>query len=117
MDLVHYGEFVVCSAYLDAALAKRVNELENVNIGTTTCPFPPQAVLADPEGKHSIYKDWHMSDASRKLHDKELCNYIFLTYHEGPSFYDRGYVEPDVLLIKVAPMDKHGFFNFVISSF
>ncbi|MDD3270318.1 MAG: acetyl-CoA hydrolase/transferase C-terminal domain-containing protein [Syntrophomonadaceae bacterium] len=111
-DLVHYGEFVMSSSYLDAALAKRVEELENVNIRTTTCPFPPQAVLADPDRKHFIYNDWHMSAASRKLHDKNLCNYIPLTYHEGPSFYERGYVEADVALIKVAPMDKHGFFNF-----
>jgi len=111
-DLVHYGEFVMNSACLDAALARRVDELTNVNIRTTTCPFPPKAVLADPERKHFIYNDIHMSGASRKLHDKNLCNYMPLTYHEGNSFYDRGYVSPDVALIKVAPMDKHGFFNF-----
>ncbi|MEN6463008.1 MAG: acetyl-CoA hydrolase/transferase C-terminal domain-containing protein [Syntrophomonas sp.] len=115
-DLVHYGEFVMNSTYMDAALAKRVDELSNVNIRTTTCPFPPKTVLADPERKHFIYDDWHMSAASRKLHDKNLCNYVPLTYHEGPSFYERGYVETDVALIKVAPMDKHGFFNFGTSN-
>jgi butyryl-CoA:acetate CoA-transferase len=111
-DLVHYGEFMMNSAYLDAALAKRVDELYNVNIRTTTCPFQPKAVLADPERKHFIYNDWHCSGASRKLHDKNLCNYIPLTYHEANSFYYRGYVDVDVAMIKVAPMDKHGFFNF-----
>lgn len=110
-DLVHYGEFMMNSAYLDAALAKRVEELHNVNIRTTTCPFPPKAVLADPERKHFIYNDWHLSGASRKLHDKNLCNYIPLTYHEANSFFYRGYVDVDVAMIKVAPMDKHGFFN------
>lgn len=111
-DLVHYGEFVMNSGYLDEALARRVNELHNVNIRTTTCPFTPKTVLADPERKHFIYNDIHMSAASRKLHDKNLCNYMPLTYHEGPSFYERGYVKPDVALIKVAPMDKNGYFNF-----
>ncbi len=115
-DLVHYGEFVMNSAYLDAALARRVDELTDVNIRTTCCPFPPQAVLADPERKHFIYNDIHMSAASRKLHDQNLCNYMPLTYHEGPSFYERGYVEPDVALIKVGPMNKHGFFNFGTSN-
>jgi len=115
-DVVNYGEFVMVSSYLDAALAKRVHELENVNIRTTTCPFPPKAVLADPERKHVIFNDWHMSAASRKLHDKGLCNYVPLTYHEAPSYYDRGYVQPDVAFIKVAPMDKHGFFNFGTSN-
>lgn len=110
-DLVHYGEFIMNSAYLDAALAKRVDELNNVTIRTTNCPFPSQAVLADPERKHFIYIDMHMSTASRKLHDKNLCNYMPLTYHEGGSFYERGYVKPDVALLKAAPMDKHGFFN------
>ncbi|MEQ8173845.1 MAG: acetyl-CoA hydrolase/transferase C-terminal domain-containing protein [Syntrophomonadaceae bacterium] len=111
-DVVHYGEFMMNSAYLDAALAKRVEELHNVNIRTTTCPFPPKAVLADPERKHFIYNDNHMSAASRKLHDQNLCNYIPLTYHEANSFYYRGYVDVDVAMIKVGPMDKHGFFNF-----
>lgn len=111
-DLVHYGEFMMNSSYLDDALAKRVDELENVNIRTTTCPFPPSTILADPERKHFIYNDNHMSAASRKLHDQNMCNYIPLTYHEGPSFYERGYVEADVAMVKVAPMDKHGFFNF-----
>lgn len=115
-DLVHYGEFVMNSSYLDAALAKRVDELYNVNIRTTTCPFPPQTVLADPERKHFIYDDWHMSAASRKLADRNTCNYVPLTYHEGPTFYERGYVAADVALIKVAPMDKHGYFNFGTSN-
>ncbi len=110
-DLVHYGEFVMCSHVLDAALAKRTEELERVLIRTVTCPFMPQTVLADPERKHFIYNDWHFSGASRKLHDKNLCNYISLTYHEGPSFYERGYVPVDVALIKVTPPDKHGFVN------
>jgi len=110
-DLVHYGEFVMNSRYLDEALARRVDELENVKIRTVTCPFPPQTVLADPERKHFIFNDWHFSGASRKLHDKNLCNYIPLTYHEGPTFYERGYIPVDVSLIMVTPMDEHGFFN------
>ena len=110
-DLVHYGEFVMNSFYLDAALAARKEELENVNIRTVTFPMVPKVVAEDPERKHFIYNDWHFSGASRKLHDKNLCNYISLTYHEGPSFYERGYVQVDVAMIKVGPMNKHGFFN------
>lgn len=110
-DLVHYGEFMMNSHVLDAALAKRKDELEGVIIRTVTCPFPPQTVLNDPERKHFIFNDWHFSGASRKLHDKNLCNYISLTYHEGPSFYERGYVPVDVAMIKVTPPDKHGYVN------
>jgi butyryl-CoA:acetate CoA-transferase len=110
-DLVHYGEFMMNSHVLDAALAKRKDELEGVIVRTVTCPFVPQIVTSDPERKHFIYNDWHFSGASRKLHDKNLCNYISLTYHEGPSFYDRGYVPVEVALIKVTPPDQHGYCN------
>jgi acyl-CoA hydrolase len=110
-DTINFGEFMMVSEVLDAALAKRTNELQNVNIITTTCPFPPKTVLADPNKEHFIYNDWHFSGASRKLHDKGLCYYIPLLYHEAPTFYDRGYVPIDVALIKVAPMDKHGYFT------
>lgn len=115
-DTVHYGEFMMVSDVLDAALAQRTNELNDVKILVTTCPFPPKAVLADPQQEHFIYNDWHFSGASRRLHDQGLCYYIPLTYHEGPSFYERGYVPVDVAFIKVAPMDKHGYFNMGTSS-
>ncbi|MGC7872160.1 acetyl-CoA hydrolase/transferase family protein [Desulfosporosinus sp. SYSU MS00001] len=110
-DLVHYGEFMMASHILDAALAKRKDELEGVNIRTVTCPFMPQTVINDPERKHFIYNDWHFSGTSRKLHDKNLCNYIPLNYHEGPSIFDRGWVPVDVALIKATPPDQHGFVN------
>ncbi|MDD3890409.1 MAG: acetyl-CoA hydrolase/transferase C-terminal domain-containing protein [Syntrophomonadaceae bacterium] len=110
-DTINYGEFMMASHVLDAALAERKNELTDVKIITTTCPFVPKAVEVDPEQEHFIYNDWHFSGASRKLHDKGLCFYIPLTYHEAPSFYERGYVPIDVALIKVTPMDKHGYFN------
>lgn len=115
-DLVHYGEFMMNSMYLDAALAARVGELQDVSIRAVACPFPPKTVFADPERKHFIFNDWHFTGVGRKLQDKNLCNYIPLTYHEGPPTIDRGYVPIDVAMIMVTPMDKHGFFNLGISN-
>lgn len=110
-DLVHYGEFVMNSHVLDAALAARKDELHNVEVRAVCCPFVPQIVQQDPGRSHFIYNDWHFSTASRRSHDNNLCNYISLTYHEGPTFFERGYVSPDVAMIKVGPMDRSGFFN------
>lgn len=115
-DLVHYGEFVMNSHILDAALARRKEELHNVEVRAVCCPYVPQVVQQDPERKHFIYNDWHFSTASRRSHDNNLCNYISLTYHEGPTFFERGYVVPDVAMIKVGPMDKAGFFNLSTSN-
>ncbi len=110
-DTINYSEFVMVSHVLDAALARRKDELTDVRIMTTTCPFVPQVVKEDPNQEHFIYTDWHFSGASRKLHDQHLCYYRPLTYHEAPSFYDRGYVPVDVAMIRVTPMDQHGYFN------
>ncbi|MGE5396356.1 MAG: acetyl-CoA hydrolase/transferase family protein [Chitinophagales bacterium] len=110
-DLVHYGEFMMNSHVLDAALAARKDDLRNVQVRSVCCPFVPQVVQVDPGREHFIYNDWHFSVAGRKTHDNNLCNYISLTYHEGPSFFERGYVPVDVALIKVGPMDKMGYFN------
>lgn len=110
-DWVNYGEFVMASMYLDEALARRKEELTDVKVRSTTCAFPAQIALCDPEREHFIYNDWHFSGACRKLHDKNLCNYIPLNYHDAPSYYDRGYAPVDVAFIKVTPPDEHGFVN------
>ena len=43
------------------------------------------------------------AEATASLHDKGLCNYIPLLYHEGPSLYS--IIDTDVFMVKVAPMD------------
>lgn len=111
-DTVVYGEFVMASMYLDKALAKRVNELENIILRSTTCPFPPAVVLADPKMEHVMYNDWHFSPASRKLGDSSLCRYIPMNYSAGPETIRRGYVgDVDVAMLMAAPPDEEGFIN------
>jgi butyryl-CoA:acetate CoA-transferase len=111
-DWVSYGEFVMNSACLDAALARRVDELNNVKIRSMNCSFVPEVVKVDPKREHFIFNDWHFSGASRKLADKNLCNYIPINYHEVPSYFEGNYVETvDVAMIKVTSPDKHGFAN------
>lgn len=110
-DYVQYGEFAMNSAWLDAALAKRKDELFDVKVRTTSCPFPPQIVEVDPNREHFTFIDLHFLGASRRLHDVDSCFYSPLTYHEVPSWYTRGYVPVDVSMIKVGPMDEQGFFN------
>lgn len=49
------------------------------------------------------------------LHDKNLCNFVPMIYHEGPAVIER-YCEADVFMGKVAPMDSHGYFNFSVAN-
>lgn len=109
-DWVQYGEFVMQPKDLDAALARRVNELEDVKIRTVTITMIPEVVKADPERKHFIFNDWHYSGISRVLQEKGLCNYIPVTYHEGGKLYEE-FCDVDVAFVPVAPMDNNGYFN------
>jgi len=110
-DRVQYGEFMMNSHVLDAALAKRKDELFDVKVSTVVCPFPAQVAQVDPTMEHFTFTDLHFSGASRKLHDQGLCYYTPLTYHYTPEWYRRGYNQVDVAMIKVGPMDKYGFFS------
>lgn len=109
-DWVQYGEFVMQPKELDAALAGRVNELENVKIRCVTTTFIPEVVKVDPTGQHFRFNDWHFSALSRALQQKNLCNYIPITYHEAKKLIEE-FVEIDVAFVLVAPMNELGYFN------
>lgn len=112
-DWVHYGHFAMSPTYLDGFLAKRRDELKDVNITSTVFPGLAQVAVCDPSKEHFIYNCWHFGGGDRALHDKGLCYYIPLLYHEAPMLNERYYADKaDVFMVKVAPMDKHGYFNF-----
>src|SRR5512137_596226 len=109
-DWVDYGHFTCAPTFLDAALARRATELRDVKVRALTFPGTVAIAAADPGHDHFTYNNWHFSGGDRSLHDKGLCNYIPMLYHEGPSLYS--IIDTDVFMVKVAPMDKDGFFNF-----
>lgn len=109
-DMVQYSEFAMFPNTLDEALAKRVKELENVNIRSISFTQVPKPIAADPERQHFYMEDYHFSAVSRHLHDQNLCNYIPFTYHQGPRAIKK-YIDIDVAFIMVGAMDARGFFN------
>lgn len=110
-DYVFMGEFVMNPPpELDKALAKRKEELHDVIICGTSVIFVPEVVKADPEQEHFIFQDFHFSKVSRNLYDKGLCSYVPITYHHVPRIIHK-YIDCDVAMIQVAPMDANGFFN------
>lgn len=109
-DWVDYGHFTCAPTFLDAALARRVEELTDVKVRALTFPGRAAIATADPAQEHFTYNNWHFSGGDRSLHDKGLCSYIPLLYHEGPSLYS--IIDTDVFMVKVAPMDAEGYFNF-----
>ena len=116
-DQVVYGEFAMASMTLDAAFAARVPQLHDITLRSTTCLFPPKAVLADPKLEHLMYNDWHFSPASRKLCDAGLCRYVPMNYHAGPETIRRGLIgQIDVAMLMVGPPDEDGFVSLGTSS-
>lgn len=114
-DHLFYGEFVLFPNTCDAALAKRINELTDIDIRSVCFTQVPAVVAADPERKHVIMNDYHFGNVSRRLHDKNLCNYIPTAYHQGPRFIKK-YTDFDVVFITSGPMDPRGYFNFGLAN-
>ncbi|MDR1616620.1 MAG: butyryl-CoA:acetate CoA-transferase [Syntrophomonadaceae bacterium] len=112
-DWVAYSHFVMTPVTLDRALAKRVGELTNVNLKTSTGFAGSQAVLADPEQKSFTYHSSFFSHADRQLGDKGLCFHLTGNYsQETVNLYGGYCAAPNVCFLKTTTMDKHGFFNF-----
>jgi acyl-CoA hydrolase len=100
----------------DQALAARKDELTSVKIRTCLSMRARAVLECDPEAEHFQWFSWHFSGYDRKHHDSGRCNYIPMNFGETPDWYRR-FIDPvDILIIKTAPMDEQGFFNFGMSS-
>lgn len=109
-DWVDYTTNVGFPTLLDAALAKRRDELTNVKIRGNLIFGPLETVECDPKREHFIYNSWHCSAYERKLCDRGLCNYIPMVFRNVEAYY-RHFIDVNVAMMCVAPMDRHGYFN------
>lgn len=114
-DWVDYSTNLGVPTLLDAALAKRKDELEDVKIRGYLVLQPLEVVECDPEREHFIYNSWHCSGYERKLCDRGLCNFIPMVFRNLSSYYER-YLTVNVAMMAVPPMDEHGYFNFSLSA-
>jgi acyl-CoA hydrolase len=110
-DWLDYGFGLGQPDLFDQALAARVNELEEVKLRGCLALRPRAAVEADPQGLHLQYFSWYFSGLERKMHDRGLCHHIPMNFGEAPDYYRR-FIKVDVAVVKTAPLDSHGFFNF-----
>lgn len=113
-DWVDYGQFVAQTQVVDKALAKRKDELEDVKIRATTRATPLAVLEADPHQETFTYNNFHYSGYDRKMQDQGSAFFIPLNYHEKPGYY-KNFLDVDVAILAVAPMDEKGFFNFSTS--
>ncbi|HQQ51270.1 MAG TPA: acetyl-CoA hydrolase/transferase C-terminal domain-containing protein [Spirochaetota bacterium] len=112
---IFYGEFVLFPEAIDEELAKRVNELHDVDVRSVCYMRVPKIVEADPQREHFILNDFHFGTISRRLYDQHLCNYIPMTYHQGPRVAKK-YLDFDIVFLTVGPMDPRGYFNYGLAN-
>jgi butyryl-CoA:acetate CoA-transferase len=111
-DWVEYG-FGVCGANeLDEALARRKDELRDVNIRCDIGAWPHYTNEADPTGEHFYWNSWHFGGLDRKYYQQGVLSYIPMKFHELPKMTRDDCKPTSVFMIMVSPMDRHGFFSF-----
>jgi acyl-CoA hydrolase len=110
-DWLDYGFGLGQPDVFDQALAARIDTLDGVKLRGCLALRPRAAVEADPEARHLQYFSWYFSGLERKMHDRGLCHHIPMNFGEAPDYYRR-FVEVDIAIVKTAPLDAHGFFNF-----
>ncbi len=109
-DKIFYSEFAMFPQALDEALAKRIEELQELELYSVSFTKVPKVIEADPEQEHILMHDWHFGGLSRRLADKGMCFYVPLCYQQAIRTVNK-YVENNVAMISVGPMDSKGFFN------
>ncbi|MBE5889970.1 MAG: butyryl-CoA:acetate CoA-transferase [Lachnospiraceae bacterium] len=113
-DWVDYGWCTGTPEVLDEALAKRTDELKDVKLRGGILLKPLKVFEREDAAEHFCWNSWHMGGYERKLIAKGCSYYAPIRYSELPRYY-RDLPEEDrdaVAMLQVAPMDKHGFFNF-----
>ena len=97
---------------VDAALAKRLPELENVNFRGGILMWVPEIFQIDDPAAHMTWNSWHMGGIERKAIAQGFSFYSPIRYSELPRYYRESNDPVDVAVFQVTPMDEHGYFNF-----
>ena len=111
-DWVDYGWCTGTPDALDKALARRTDELKDVNVRGGILLKPLAIFEREDAGEHFTWNSWHMSGIERKLIARGCSFYAPIRYSELPSYYRDCLPGTDVVMMQVAPMDAHGYFNF-----
>lgn len=114
-DWVDYTSSLGKPVLLDKALAARRDELYDVKIRGNLTAGPIEVAECDKSQEHFIYHSWHCSSYERKLCDEGLCYYIPMVFHNNAAYYEF-FLHVNVVMVSVAPMDKHGYFNFSVNT-
>lgn len=113
---VEYGGGIGQPDVFDAALAERVDEIEDVKIRACLTVRPRAVLEVDPNRDHFHWFSWHYTGFDRAKGDRGLATYIPCNLGEIPDYYRRFIEPPEIAVIKTCPKDERGFFNFSLAA-
>ena len=115
-DWVDYGWCANTPEAFDAALAKRMGELHDLNFRGGVLLKEPAIFQVDSPQDHFTWNSWHMSGFERRATTKGFGFYAPIRYSELPRYYRDESRRMNVACIQVTPMDEQGNFNFALSA-
>lgn len=118
-DWVDYGWCANHPRVLDKALAERMIKepsLTDLKFRGGVALWTPEVAKIPNAKEQMCWNSWHASGYERKLTDNGIGYYAPLRFSELPRNYRDNIKHVDVTFIQVAPMDKHGYFNFGLSA-
>ena len=110
-DWVDYGFCAIHPRVLDEALARRAPELEDVKVRGGISLWKPAIFDIEDPVHHIIFNSHHMSSVERHHIASGAGFHEPMRYSELPRYYYDHINPPDVAMIQVGPMDKHGYFS------
>ena len=111
-DWVDYGWCATTPVAFDKALAKKITALHDVKFRGGILMWVPEIFKIDHPEEHITWNSWHMGGIERKAVAQGFSFYSPIRYSELPRYCRDLKNQADVMVMQVAPMDKHGFFNF-----
>ncbi len=111
-DWVDYGWTATTPVAVDAPLARRLADLEDVKFRGGILMWEPEIFKIENAADHFVWNSWHISGIERRAVAKGFCFYAPLRYSELPRYYRENAAPADVFYLQVAPMDEHGWFSY-----
>ncbi|MDD4199821.1 MAG: acetyl-CoA hydrolase/transferase C-terminal domain-containing protein [Eubacteriales bacterium] len=110
---IHFGLGLGTVKDIDVALAKRANDLTDVEIvstvGVRNKPF--ETYLATDDNDKVRFSSAHFNGFDRKMNKEGRCWYIPMMFNELPVYWQHNDAGFDIAFFQVAPMDEYGYFN------
>ncbi|MGN1317705.1 MAG: butyryl-CoA:acetate CoA-transferase [Lachnospirales bacterium] len=111
-DWIDYSWAEITPVTLDKALAKRMENLYDINVRGGVLIWEPEIFKINEPAKHFTWNSWHMTGIDRKAYKNGNVFLAPVRYSELPYYYYEMENKPDVIFTQVTPMDEEGYFYF-----